>query len=216
MVKADSKTGAGKASRLATRYPGNNLNRQPVSYPRPIDGRLFCPLKPMATYYEATATAHDQDSIPGASRSKAVRFDLPYGEPKRLVKSRALAGSRPGSPYCLSYHLATTDCRPASQGHRPDAAEEHLTSPQAPWGSRGARGSGSPLGQGTPQTCLGLWLRGSGLRLTSRVRSAEPLPDSARQLLRWRTGELAVLHMDYLHVRVIFKHTYESYRHLSL
>jgi len=49
------------------------------------------------------------DFIPGVSRSKAVQFDLPIGEPKRLVRLHALAGSRPGSPYCLSYCLATAD-----------------------------------------------------------------------------------------------------------
>jgi len=137
MVDADSKTGVDKTSWPATCYPRNNLSKQAGSSPGPTDGRLFCPLEPMATYYEATATAHDQDSIPGASHSKAVQFELPIGKPKQLVRLCTLAGSRPGSLYYLSYCLTTADHCPTGQGHRPDAAEEHLASPQTPQG--GAR-----------------------------------------------------------------------------
>jgi len=56
MVRADSKTGAGEASRPATRYPGNNLSEQPDCYSGLTDGRLFCPLGPGTIYYTVPAT----------------------------------------------------------------------------------------------------------------------------------------------------------------
>jgi len=118
MVKAVSKTGARRDPQPATHYPGNNLSEQLGSSPELTDGRLFCPLEPMAAYYGATATVHHRDSNPGASHSKAEWFDLPTGEPKQLVRTHALASSRPGSPFYLSYRLAATDHpvrRPGSQ-----------------------------------------------------------------------------------------------------
>ena len=85
---------------------------------------------------------------------------MPIGEPKQLVRSHTLASSRPGSPSYLSYRLAAADHRAAGQGHRPDATEEHLASPQTPRGSRGARGSVSHTGQETSCTHLGLCTSG--------------------------------------------------------
>jgi len=94
--------------------------------------------------------------------------------------------------------------------------EEHLAAPQTPRGSQGTRGLRSHWGREPHAPVRAMHVAGVMLRLTSRFRATESLPESARQLLRWRTGELAVLHTDYLRVWVVFKCTYKSYRHLSL
>ena len=62
--------------------PGNNLSGYPVYYSKPTNGRLFCPLKPMATYYEATAMAHSTVYTRTTSHPKAGWFVLPCSEPK--------------------------------------------------------------------------------------------------------------------------------------
>ena len=70
MVRADSKTGAGEASRPATRYPGNNLCKQPDCSSRLTDGRLFCPLRPETIYYKVSAMA--RPGIP------SLEFPVPW------------------------------------------------------------------------------------------------------------------------------------------